>query len=77
MSEVCNLRWMYMYILEPSGDDSQVFTDEESVLDEEERAMLSEAGHVDVNGNTNQAPKKTVAQIMRDKKKQTALTLQW
>jgi len=54
-----------------------VFTDEESVMDEEERAMLSEAGNVDVNGNTNQAPKKTVAQIMRDKKKQTALTLQW
>lgn len=66
-----------MFPLEPSMEEGHVFTDEESVLDEEERAMLSEAGHVDVNGNTSQAPKKTVAQIMRDKKKQTALTLQW
>lgn len=62
---------------EPSAEDGQNFTDEESVFDEEERAMLSEVGHVDVNGNSNQAPKKTVAQIMRDKKKQTAMTLQW
>ncbi|XP_052286771.1 DNA-binding protein RFX6-like isoform X2 [Dreissena polymorpha] len=47
-------------------------------MDEEERAMLGEATlHVDVNGNSSQGPKKTVAQIMRDKKKQTQLTLQW
>lgn len=63
--------------LEPTADDGQNFTDEESVFDEDERAMLSEVGHVDMNGNSNQAPKKTVAQIMRDKKKQTAMTLQW
>ncbi|WAR02388.1 RFX6-like protein [Mya arenaria] len=60
------------------GEEGGAFTDEESVMDDEERALLAEAAaHVDVNGNSSQGPKKTVAQIMRDKKKQTALTLQW
>ena len=62
---------------EPSIDDSQLFTDDESVLDEDEKALMAENGHIDVNGNASHLPKKTVAQIMRDKKKQTSLTLQW
>ncbi|KAK3610931.1 hypothetical protein CHS0354_022198 [Potamilus streckersoni] len=62
---------------EPTTDDSQTYTDDESMLDEEEKLLANENGHVDVNGNAQQMPKKTVAQIMRDKKKQTALTLQW
>ena len=62
---------------EPSIDESQLFTDDESVLDEDEKALMAENGHIDVNGNASHLPKKTVAQIMRDKKKQTSLTLQW
>lgn len=58
-------------------DDMGVMTDDDSAIDDEERAVMAERGHVDVNGNSAHAPKKTVAQIMRDKKKQTALTLQW
>ena len=65
------------FLSEPAVDDSQLFTDDESILDEEEKALMAENGHIDVNGNASQLPKKTVAQIMRDKKKQTSLTLQW
>ena len=65
------------YFAEPTPDDSHLYTDDDSVLDDDEKALMADGGHVDVNGNASQLPKKTVAQIMRDKKKQTSLTLQW
>ena len=71
------LKDVFFFLSEPAVDDSQLFTDDESILDEEEKALMAENGHIDVNGNASQLPKKTVAQIMRDKKKQTSLTLQW
>ncbi|XP_069132306.1 DNA-binding protein RFX6-like [Argopecten irradians] len=52
--------------------NSPAFTDDESILDEEEKT-----GNGDITSDEQQIQKKTVAQIMRDKKKQTALTLKW
>lgn len=74
---VLNRKYSNSVKSEPTVDDSQLFTDDESVLDDDEKALMAENGHVDVNGNASHLPKKTVAQIMRDKKKQTSLTLQW
>ncbi|CAC5368767.1 RFX6 [Mytilus coruscus] len=60
---------------EPETDEnSPGFTDEDSVLDDEDK---SEAMNINGEGGNSQPQKKTVAQIMRDKKKQTQLTLQW
>lgn len=60
------------FILEPDTDDSPAFTDDESIMDDDEK---NGDHHIDETGSVQQ--KKTVAQIMRDKKKQTSLTLQW
>jgi hypothetical protein len=60
---------------EPDTDDSPVFTDDESVVGDDDKTGSQEAT---AEGLGNQQPqKKTVAQIMRDKKKQTGMTLQW
>ncbi|KAK6190328.1 hypothetical protein SNE40_002223 [Patella caerulea] len=53
-------------------DDSQMCSDEESGKEEEGKGRINERQE-----DANQQQRKTVAQIMRDKKKQTSLTLQW
>lgn len=60
---------------EPDTDDSPVFTDDESIVGDDDKTGNQETTS---EGLGNQQPqKKTVAQIMRDKKKQTGMTLQW
>ncbi|CAH1785628.1 unnamed protein product [Owenia fusiformis] len=58
---------------EPDSDDSQEFSDDSNMGEGFTNGNGTGAGN-DVNG---QMPKKTIAQIMRDKKKQQALTLAW
>uniref|UniRef100_K1QGA6 DNA-binding protein RFX6 n=1 Tax=Magallana gigas TaxID=29159 RepID=K1QGA6_MAGGI len=59
---------------EPDTDDSPVFTDDESIIGDDDKTGNQETTS---EGLGNQQPqKKTVAQIMRDKKKQTGMTLQ-
>ncbi|XP_067655645.1 DNA-binding protein RFX6-like [Haliotis asinina] len=60
---------------EPDTDDSQVFSDDDSMMEDEEKPGGHENSCQD--NSISQQQKKTVAQIMRDKKKQTNLTLQW
>ncbi|XP_013406987.1 DNA-binding protein RFX6 [Lingula anatina] len=59
------------------GDDIDMSGDEG--FDEDERSPGGEQGHCGDSscGDAHNGPKKTVAQIMRDKKRQTQLTLQW
>ena len=67
--------WNLPVLSEQDADDSPAFTDDESGLDDEEKTINGDIGN-DGSGN-QQAQKKTVAQIMRDKKKQTGMTLNW
>lgn len=69
------LTWMFLF-LEPDTDDSQAFSDDDSMMGDEEKPVGHENSCQD-NSISQQQQKKTVAQIMRDKKKQTNLTLQW
>lgn len=64
----------HLFIEPETDENSPGFTDEDSVLDDEDK---SEAMNINGEGGNSQPQKKTVAQIMRDKKKQTQLTLQW
>lgn len=68
-----------MVIPDPDTDDSQAFTDDDSGSEEEKQTP---SGRGDAQESVEESAaqtiqKKTVAQIMRDKKKQTQLTLQW
>lgn len=70
----CDLKF-FSVSSEPDTDDSPVFTDDESIVGDDDKTGNQETTS---EGLGNQQPqKKTVAQIMRDKKKQTGMTLQW
>ncbi|XP_064602079.1 DNA-binding protein RFX6-like [Liolophura sinensis] len=64
---------------EPSSMDHLELSEDDSVADDEDEkgdyTLISGKDEAETNGSGH--PKKSVAQIMRDKKKQTALTLQW
>ena len=56
-----------LIISEPEVDTSPAFSEDDCMLGDEDKNGVDESA----------LTKKTVAQIMRDKKKQTALTLAW
>lgn len=60
---------------EPDTDDSPAFTDDESIVGDDDKTGNQETTSEGLG--SQQPQKKTVAQIMRDKKKQTGMTLQW
>lgn len=68
-----------MFVIEPSSMDHLELSEDDSGGDDEDEkcdyTLPSGKDETETNGSGH--PKKSVAQIMRDKKKQTALTLQW
>ncbi len=62
-----------------SDDDDYSTEDqhEKDINDKSPTAENDEGHRATGNGRENQTNRKSVAQMMRDKKKQTALTLQW
>ena len=65
----------FLFSSEPDTDDSPAFTDDESIVGDDDKTGNQETTSEGLG--SQQPQKKTVAQIMRDKKKQTGMTLQW